>query len=96
MTATISIESNQASKLREFLASSGIDIEVTVDGQAQVSVIVCYEPTESSPEILYSGGWINCEQAFALAGRLSIGRDATGKLLDHLNVKVRSCQLGCF
>ena len=51
---------------------------------------------ESGLDVLYSGGWISCQNARAVAGKLEIGLEEMGRMLDRLDIKVRSCQLGCF
>ena len=45
---------------------------------------------------IYAGGSIACATAFELAAKLGISQTKMGKLLDHLDVRVRHCQLGCF
>jgi len=45
---------------------------------------------------LVTGGSVDCRHAFALAGRLGIGLDKFGELLNEIDVKISKCQLGCF
>lgn len=45
---------------------------------------------------LVAGGKVECRRAFVLAGRLGVGLDEFGKLLNGINVKISNCQLGCF
>jgi hypothetical protein len=41
-------------------------------------------------------GKIACSRAWALADELHISRKELGDLLNEMEIKVRSCQLGCF
>lgn len=45
---------------------------------------------------LVAGGKVECSRAFALAGRLGLGLDEFGQLLDGMRIKIFNCQLGCF
>lgn len=45
---------------------------------------------------LVAGGKIDCRRAFALAAKLGIDLKTFGELLNHINVKILNCQLGCF
>ena len=68
------------------------------DGDADVEIVVCSEDErkKSNLETLYSGGWIACETARALARKLGIATMKMGKLLTRVDCKVKRCALGCF
>ncbi len=69
-----------------------------VDGD-DADVVLCNDDgqrRDCSAKVLYRGGRITCAAAFELAGRLDISVRNTGKLLDGLNIRIKSCQLGCF
>jgi len=48
------------------------------------------------PHTLAPGGRILCADALEMAPLMGIPSKDLGKLLDHLEIKVRSCSLGCF
>jgi len=96
MKKRICIEASTAEWLREFFNAEGIDIEVVTDGNHDVAVVQCDDHKESDLDTIYSGGWIACETARALAKKLGIPVRQMGKLLNHLDVKIRRCSLGCF
>ncbi|MFC1595868.1 hypothetical protein ACFL4D_01115 [Candidatus Margulisiibacteriota bacterium] len=45
---------------------------------------------------LIVGTRIDCRQAFQLAGRIGLNLSVFGQLLNKLQIKISSCQLGCF
>lgn len=45
---------------------------------------------------LHGGGRISCPNAFVIAGRLNIERALMGNLMNHLDIRIYGCQLGCF
>ncbi|MHC4636491.1 MAG: hypothetical protein ACYTBP_07170 [Planctomycetota bacterium] len=96
MKKLICVDVSIANLLREFLDSEGIKIEVVTDGHCNVTVVQCEGRKESDLDSIYSGGWITCETARALAKKLGIPVMHMGKLLNHLDVKIRRCGLGCF
>ena len=96
MKKQICVEVSIAVQLREFLDVEGIKIEVITDGNYDVTVVQCNDRKKSDLNTIYSGGWIVCETARALAKKLGISVRQMGKLLDKLDVKIRRCSLGCF
>lgn len=96
MKKKICAETSIAQKLQEFLDKEKIKLEVVTGTEDTIEVMKCAEPKESNLDIIYSGGWITCEMARCLAKKNNIPLAQMGKLLNHLNVKIRSCSLGCF
>lgn len=96
MKSKICVPISIISPLREFLDIEEIKIGVVTDGNCDVRVIQCDDRKESNLSTIYSHGWITCEMARSLAKKLKISVRQMGKLLDHLDVKIRSCSLGCF
>lgn len=41
-------------------------------------------------------GWISCHNARALAEELNVNYAAVGRACNELNIKIYSCELGCF
>jgi hypothetical protein len=96
MKTRICIEVSIASQVQEFLNIEGIEIEVVTDGNCDVTVLRCKDRKKCDLNTIYSGGWIKCETARALAKKSAIPVRQMGKLLDYLDVKIRRCSLGCF
>jgi hypothetical protein len=96
MNKVLGAEGDMTDGLRSFLEAESIPLQVDNGPAAAVQVRRTSSREESRLEILYSGGWISCSLARAMAGRLGIGSRQLGKLLDHLDIKVRECDLGCF
>jgi len=86
-----------ADDLARFFEAESIDLSAVAGGSASVTIAPSGpERRESDLETLYAGGWISCTDGRALATKLGIDAGDVGKILDHLNVKVRACVLGCF
>ena len=96
MKKRICVEASVAEQLQKFLEAEEIKIEVVTDGNYDVTAVKCDDRKESNLNTIYSGGWIVCETARALAKKLKISVRQMGKLLDNLEVKIRACSLGCF
>ena len=96
MKSKICVPTSIISPLQEFFNSEGIAIEIVTDQQCDVKVIQCNDRKESNLDSVFSGGWITCEMARSLAKKMKISLGQTGKMLNHLDVKVRRCSLGCF
>ena len=96
MKKKICAEASIARKLQDFLDKENIDLDVVTNIQCQVNVSICDDRRESDLNTVYSGGWISCETARSLAKKINISFEQMGKLLNHLDVKIRHCSLGCF
>ncbi|MCK4752588.1 MAG: hypothetical protein KAS75_04015 [Planctomycetes bacterium] len=96
MKKRIYVEASIKEQLLKFLNVEGIKIEVTANEHRDVTILQCEDRKESDLNTIYSGGWVACETARALAKKLAIPVRQIGKLLDHLDVKIRRCGLGCF
>ena len=96
MKKRISVDVSVSGLLEEFLKTEGIQIDMITNGSSDVAVLRCDDRKESSIDTLYSGGWIACEAARALAKKLEISIMQMGRILNYLDVKIRTCSLGCF
>jgi len=96
MKKRIFAEISIANKLREFLDREKIDIEIVTDQPADIEISKCDDRRKSDLDTIYSGGWITCEMARNLAKKIEISLGQMGKVLNHLDVKIRRCSLGCF
>jgi len=80
-----------------FVKTHEIPLDVVVcSDDCRVTVIESTEGQQSTSSVLHAGGWIACSTARGMAADLDIGSRSLGKLLDHLNIKIRECELGCF
>jgi len=82
--------------LQKFFVDKSIKIEIVTEGGDLKIEDTGPEKQESDLSTLYSGGWVTCATARTLAGNLGIKLDQMGEMLDHLNIKVKLCGLGCF
>jgi len=96
MKTKLNVPVSMVEQLREFLDKEAIQLELVTDGSADVKVLECEERKKSDMKTIYSGGWIPCETARAMAGKLGITIRHMGKLLTHIDTKIRECGLGCF
>ena len=92
----IHIRSLPAEQLQDFLDGYEIAIEADTTGPCDVTITTCDDRRESDLQTIYSGGRIACQTALALAKKLHIPVSHMGKMLDHLDVKIHNCGLGCF
>ena len=96
MKKRICAEISIADKLRQFVDSEDIVLDIVIEQPGDVEVCKCNDRKESDLDIIYSGGWITCKTARNLAKKIGISLEQMGKLLNHLDVKIRECGLGCF
>ena len=82
--------------LSKFVDTEGIQIELTQEDNSDVRILLNDDRKESDLETLYPGGWIACPAALAMAKKLQLKTIQIGAILDHLNIKVKQCSLGCF
>ena len=92
----ISIENSMADSFSQFLNEKGIDLAVVTDKSGDLAVVRCDDRRESNVHIIYAGGWIACATAHAIAKKMGISLRQMGEVLNHLDVKIRQCSLGCF
>ena len=79
-----------------FIKGQEIPLSVASTDECAVRVVQSGDPVQCDMSTLHSGGWIACATALAMASKLSISTLKMGKLLNHLNIKIRECELGCF
>jgi len=96
MKKKIYAEPEIADDLREFFNTEKINIEILTDKSGDIKIIQCNDRRESNSGIIYRGGSINCEVARSIAASMNIPLNKMGKLMNHLDVKIRRCSLGCF
>lgn len=94
MADKIAVPESIRDSFKTFLSDEDIPLEIAAD--ATFKVVEAEPHCQSDTETLNIGGWIACPDAFAVAGRLNISHPQLGELLNHLDIRVRHCQLGCF
>jgi hypothetical protein len=96
MPETLGVPEALTESLGAFIKAESIPLGVVVGANATVQVVASQEGQESSASQLQAGGWIACLTAHQLAERLEVETRQVGKLLDHLEIKIKACELGCF
>jgi len=96
MKSTLCVPEEIQQAVAAFVEAEEIAVQVVSAGECTVRVVQAEGRQESDLSMLYAGGWIACRTAMAAASKLDISLLKMGKLLDHLNVKIRQCSLGCF
>jgi hypothetical protein len=92
----IYVESSLAETLKQFLVGEQVSLELAGQDEGMVKVLSCQGRKAGDLTTLYAGGSITCPIARAMADQLDLSYGQMGRLLNHLNVKIRSCSLGCF
>lgn len=96
MSKSICVPEAMRDSFSKIIAEAGLTLALASEDEADVVVRASEGLQESNHRVLESGGWISCAAAWAMAERLAIDKRSMGKVLDGLEVKVRSCELGCF
>ena len=96
MAATLAVPESMAESVTGFLEAQAISLSVVAGSGGTVRVVKADERQESSPYLLQAGGWITCGIARSMAATLNISSGNMGALLNHLNIRIRACELGCF
>ena len=96
MAGSIGFPTELRTKLETFQAEQSLSMPLNENATGDVTVEIVTERKESSPTLLYSGGWLSCATAWEMSDILGISKAQMGMLLDLLEVKVRNCDLGCF
>ena len=96
MHPILAVPEAMVESLRAYVAAEALPLTVNTGNQGTVRVVESSEGNQSTPSELHAGGWIACRTAFELAERLGLRPREAGKLVDHLNIRIRACQLGCF
>lgn len=96
LKARLSAPSEMTKSLRAFIAREKLPIEIVSTPNADVEVVQSKRPGECRENRLLAGGWISCTCAHGVAAKLRIEPKSMGKLLNHLSIKIRQCELGLF
>ena len=96
MAANLSVPDDMRESVRAFIESEAIPLNIVAGESGAVRVMESEKGRESTPTVLEAGGWIACGIARSMAAKLDISSGSMGKLLTHLDIKIRDCELGCF
>jgi hypothetical protein len=96
MQATMSVPETMAESLRAFVEREKLPLSVVTTAGGTVQVVESAQGEPSNLSVLKAGGSIACPLARRMAPRLGIRIRDVGKLLNHLDIRIRACELGCF
>ena len=96
MKATLGVPEALAESVGTLLETESIPLELVPGHESTVQVVQGQAGLESSVDTLQAGGWIACLTAHQMAERLGVETRQVGKLLNHLEIKIKACELGCF
>jgi hypothetical protein len=95
MTLKLKPADDLKAALTQFLKTNDLNIELT--DQPENAITVETKPKQPSTlTTLYAQGRISCQMAWTIAGDYDITVKQFGQLLEHLNIKITNCSLGCF
>lgn len=96
MGVTLGVPEEMVESLRGFIEAEGLPFEVAAGGECALRVVQSKAGCQSTASELHAGGAITCALARDTAARLGVKARELGKLFDHLDIKIRACELGCF
>jgi len=96
MPSTLVVPGTLLNSVSEFVRAEKIALDVVTGEEGTVCIVQSETRRQSTLLVLEAGGWITCSAAHAMAANLGITLQAMGKLLDHLDIRIRVCELGCF
>lgn len=100
MTGTLVVPQDLLARVEAIVAAQDLPLRVSTeapsDTRAMITVIQGDRDTQADGDTLVAGGRVACAVALNAAKRLRIPALGLGALLDDLDIKVRSCSLGCF
>jgi hypothetical protein len=96
MPAKLTVSEKLLPSVQRLTNAEQINVDVTADPDGAVKITPGAPGQQSASTELRAGGWISCSTAFETAGRLQVPPRDVGKLLNHLDIRIRACQLGCF
>jgi hypothetical protein len=96
MSVSINVPEEIKEDFTKFLNKEKIPLAVASGASADILIVQEAERKECSTSVLYPGGWISCDVALEMADKLTLKRSDIGKIINHLNIKIRNCSLGCF
>ncbi len=96
MSVRLHVPEELREKIARFAQASGPELEVVDAEPCDLRVEVSAEKVESQDDTLVAGGWITCRTALSLSAKHSLPAETVGALVDLLQIRVRSCSLGCF
>ena len=96
MQAPLGVPEPMVEALGAFVEAEGLPFSAVSSGDHAVRVVESEKGQQSTPTVLRAGGSITCGTARDMAANLGVKTRDLGRLLDHLDIKVRACGLGCF
>jgi hypothetical protein len=96
MPVMLDAPESMVQSINDFSKTERLPFAATAGEAGGLKVVASQAGRESTPTELHAGGSITCGLARDLAGRLGVKTREIGKLLNHLDIKIRACELGCF
>jgi hypothetical protein len=96
MSATLAVPDELLKSVSDFVQAEKMALDVVAGEEGTVRVVQSGKRRQSTISVLEAGGWITCATARGMAPKLGITLQAMGKLLNHLDIRIRACELGCF
>ena len=95
MTLQLYVTNDLQDDLAKFIETKSLDIRLTDKPDDCLSIEkkdreLCTQTT------LYAGGRMGCQMAWMVAEKHDVTVKQFGELLNHLNIKICKCTLGCF
>ena len=92
---TICVPESLMTKIAAWKETSGASAELS-PSEGRLRVHESADRLESTIDILEAGGWIGCATAWAMAGKHGLSVNQVGQLVNALDIRIKSCCLGCF
>lgn len=96
MQAMLGVPESMLNSLGAFVEAEGLPFNAVTSGDYAVRIVDAEKGTQSTSSVLMAGGSITCGLARDMAVGLGVKTRDLGKLLNHLDIKIRACELGCF
>ena len=96
MSKKVKVTNSVSATVADYIRQESVDWQIVDNGDSDIVIESSTERKECIKNIIYSNGWMSCEEARSLAPKLNLTLGQMGRLLDILSVKIRHCSLGCF
>ena len=96
MPAKLAVPETMLDSSSTFVANEELPLTVVAGDNGDVQTAESAERRQSTATVLQAGGWIACSTALGMAETLGVSPRGIGKLLNHIDIRVRAYQWGCF
>ncbi len=93
----IGVPAGRRAEIERFLREEAIGWTITEAGSGHLNIVEASAPRQACDRrTLYPQGRIDCSTALAWAEEYEIESQAVGRLMNLLEIRIGTCQLGCF